>query len=233
MKKLLMSGFLFCCLFVHSQYSAMQVWDFLKTKAQAQQAVEPVKKTVQAVVKKQTVNTAIDVGTAMTHRHGGMKSDFHAALDQLKASKDFSEIMIQRIVELLDAELMLVHCLLNGHMGEMVDDALVARNDMLSRSTPSMMYMYDKILNLVTYNEQVNGELYRNRTRNNRVHAHSLNWRDKREFLMTMYEKLEHYSGMMRAMQCDISIGDAAPIKKRFGHHARHDRSVSFSPLIR
>src|SRR5437899_1538630 len=115
----------------------------------------------------------------------------------------------------------------------MVDDSLSMRNDLLRRSSPAIVCMYTNIMDLVTYDSETNSKLYTEYAKKGRVSSRALGWYDKMDFLNGMYDKLEHYSHLLTALQSDQGNAAKRYTKKRFGRHEDRDRSVSFSPIIR
>jgi hypothetical protein len=140
---------------------------------------------------------------------------------------------LQRVIDILEEDLMLVHCLLSGHTGMMVQDALESRDTLLQKSPPSIVCMYNNIMDLVTYDEQVNSALYRNYMEHNcKLCPRALCWYDRRDFLFDMYDKLEHYTGLLHMMQSDVVMGTSR--EKRNAYQRRKpNRAISFSPIIR
>ena len=167
---------------------------------------------------------------AMVHEHSSMKQHLGTALDQLRANSDFGEVMLQKIMNLLNAEITIVNHLLCGEHGALLQNALVIRNQMLISSAPSVAYMYDKILDLSTYDQEANRKLFQS-GRCGCGLAYALSSRDKKCFLSGMREKLVHYHGMMRQMQCNLAIGSATvehmlPVDSK-------GNCISFCPVIR
>ena len=167
---------------------------------------------------------------AMMHEHSSMKQSLNTAFDRLKQNTDFGEVMLQKIMNLLDAEITLVNYLLCGQHGIVLQNTMMMRNQMLKNSTPSVAYMYDKIIDLATYDQESNSKLYQS-GRCGCGLAYALCWRDKQCFLTGMRDKLVHYHSMMRAMQCEMAIGTATaehtmPVDSK-------GNCISFCPVIR
>jgi len=173
---------------------------------------------------------ATELDVAMRNHHGDMKAQFQASLEKFKQSYDFGEVLLQQVVNLLDLEMMIVHCLIRGHTGAMVEDAIIARNQTLNHSVPSVAFMYDKILDLVAYDTATNKKLYAYHSKHEKHLTHALNWSEKKEFLRNMHSKLEHYNGLMRAMQCDFAIGSSTA--QRNVRVDRYDTALSFCPVV-
>lgn len=165
---------------------------------------------------------------AMNASHVAMKSELSATFETLSNSADYGEQMLQHIMNLVDAELVIVNHLMYGRTGAMLEDAMLARNHMLAQSMPSVAYMYDKILDLATADADVNPKLYES-GRNGKSLAYALNWSDKKDFLRGVRSKLTHYQKMLRAMQCDFAIDSA---EARIQVPINSDGSMSFCPVI-
>lgn len=181
--------------------------------------------TVQDMQAKAEIAKAIE---AIGSKHTSMKQDLSSLFSNLKNSPDYGEIMLQKIMDLIDAEIVIVNHLLCSHTGAAVEEAINMRNDMLKHTIPSVAYIYDKVMDLATFDYETNTKLYRCGCCTNAI-ANVLNWQDKTAFLHSMADKLHHYYTMIRQMQCSISIGDsriAVTVASDGGY-------VNFCPVVR
>ena len=149
----------------------------------------------------------IDVGGTVITRHQGLKDEVAKALDTFKTTRDFGEVSIQGVMHLLEAEVCIVDLLLEGHTGYAVERAVLKRNKKLSHSIPSVAYMYDKIVDVATYNDLLNRKIYKHTQRDQKAFKSALNIHDKKIFLREMKDKLVHYYTIMHTMQCELAMG--------------------------
>ena len=181
--------------------------------------------TIQDIQSKIEIANAIE---AMGSRYTTMKQDMGSIFTNLKSSPDFGELMLQKIIDLIEAEIKIVNHLLCSHTGAAVEEAIEERNFQLKHSVPSVAYVYDKMMDLVTYDQETNTRLYRTGCCTKAI-AKVLNWNDRCAFLHVMMDKLNHYRGVVRQMQCSIAIGDS-----RINVPVSSDGAfVNFCPVIR
>jgi hypothetical protein len=172
----------------------------------------------------------IEIYNSMTSRHVMMKEDLKKAFENFENSSDYGEAKLQHVMNLLETDLVIVKHLLCGDTGWVIEEAVMMRNDLLAHSMPSVAFMYDKILDTVMYDETTNRKLYDSGTCGRSL-ATALNWRHKKCFLTSMRDKIDHYLGLMRAMQCNVARdADTAsryvPVDAMGGY-------VSFCPVIK
>ncbi len=138
-----------------------------------------------------------------------MKDELNKAIERFKRSKELSELSIQQLLDLLDIEMTVVDHLKSGKAGSLVADAVELRNKKLKRSIPSIIFVYDKILDLATYNETLNEQWNNIRNDDRQKEVLTLTPRDKKTFLHRMKYMLDYYYSMMRTLQWELSIGPA------------------------
>jgi hypothetical protein len=181
--------------------------------------------TVQDIHAKIEMATAIE---AIGSKHTSMRGDLSSIISNLKKSPEYGEIMLQKIMDLIEAEIVIVNHLLCAHTGASVEDAVNFRNHMLRRSIPSVAYIYDKIMDVATFDDETNTKLYRTGCCTKAI-TKSLNWCEKSAFLHSLSDKLNHYHRMMRDMQCSLSISDSrimVPVNS-------DGAGLNFCPVIR
>ena len=173
----------------------------------------------------------VDVSGVMEYNYQAMKDELVKALDTFRTTRDFGEVSIQGVMNLLQAELCIVDLLLDGHTGYAVEKAVNKRNKKLSRSIPSVAFMYDKIVDIACYNELLNPKIYQQTQKKHKAFKSALNIHDKKFFLREMKDKLNHYVGIMHVMQCELALGvgrgdrDVAIGSK--------DKIMGFCPIIK
>lgn len=131
---------------------------------------------------------------------------FNELLFNFRKSKSYTEIALQNVIDLLNHELKLVRLLLYGHTGAAVDYALDSRNARLEYSSPSVVFIYNQILDLATNDYRTNQVLFETSRKQKRLSA-ALNQRDKNAFLLSMEDKLNQYQTIMRRLQYKIADG--------------------------
>jgi len=138
-------------------------------------------------------------------RYAVMKSDFNNALELFKETYDYGEMALQNIIDLLTVELRVVHNLLIGTTGATQERAVDKRNARLEMSTPSVVYIYNKVIDLVMNSQLLNEEIYRGCACKKQL-VNSLNGYNQRLFLKHVEQKLRQYRKHIYEMQYDISI---------------------------
>jgi len=138
----------------------------------------------------------------------GIQEYFNQALDRFKKTKDYGEISLQSIIDLLGFESKVVQHLLANHTGAAVEYALDRRNSRLECSTPSVMYMYDTILNLATFDTRYKQPMI-NAIQRNKQLARALSQSEQQQFLCIMQDRLNYYRTVLRALQCAIAQGSS------------------------
>jgi hypothetical protein len=80
-----------------------------------------------------------------------LKKNFELALQRFKKSSQCSEVSLEQLLLLLETELQLVEHLQAGETGMAIEDAIDARERLLSRTIPSLVYMYNSLMDFATY----------------------------------------------------------------------------------
>lgn len=163
---------------------------------------KPHKKSVQVVVKSKPKKAAV-INTSIDWEDKDVDistDDFESALNNFKDHKDFGQVALQQVIDLLDAELNLVRQLVAGNTGAAVQEALDERNILLQRTIPLVVAMYDRILTIATYDNKHNETLNRQLNHGKRL-LKSLTAYDQKLFLSTLENKIERYQAIMRDLQ--------------------------------
>ena len=114
-------------------------------------------------------------------------------LVQLKWRADFGETGLQQILNLLNIELLIIKCLIKDDNKSMLQEAVEERNQVMRVSSPSVIRVYDMILDVATQDANVGSDLYHDK-------------RDKKLFLWQVKDKLEQYLAKIKNMQYEISV---------------------------
>lgn len=125
---------------------------------------------------------------------------FRDIFARFKESKDYGEIALQNVVDLLDHELKLVRLLSSGRTGAAIDSALDIRNERMQYSSPSIVFVYNKIMDLVTY-DYLHSRVMLQQVKNNKRLSSALSHSAKKAFLLRMEEKLMQYQKIIRQFQ--------------------------------
>lgn len=131
--------------------------------------------------------------------------DFSMALNRFKQSPDFGQLALQQVIDLLGAELHLVHHLASGRTGASVQTALDERNRLLQRTIPLAATMYDTIITAATCDNSYNATIG-NRTRQGKKLPKALTIYDKKMFLSSLEQAIEQYQEVMRTMQSNLNM---------------------------
>lgn len=115
---------------------------------------------------------------------------------QLKWRADFGETGLQQILNLLNIELLIIKCLIKDDNKSMLQEAVEERNQVMRVSSPSVIRVYDMILDVATQDANVGSGLYHDK-------------RDKKLFLWQVKDKLEQYAAKIKDMQYEISVARA------------------------
>lgn len=174
---------------------------------------QPVK-IVKKRESKENINTLID----LTHKRvDTVDQEFLEALNTFKNNRDFGQLALQHVIDLLDIELNLVRHLVAGHTGAMVQTALDDRNALLQRTIPVAVTLYDTILTLATYDNKHAATL-RRRTMNGKKLPKALTSYDQKLFLSTIENKIEQYREVIRNMQYSVNQYAAVAQHHDIGH---------------
>ena len=132
---------------------------------------------------------------------------FNQTLARFKKGTGYSEFALQQVIDLLSYEIRLVQLLFNGYTGALVEETLDRRITALKYSTPSVAFMYNTILDLATYDYQINNNLLdKVRKHTNKKLASLFDQRDKKIFLSAMENKLKQYQDILRKMQYSMAV---------------------------
>lgn len=145
----------------------------------------------------------------ITSDEGLLENNFHEdrsfneLLFNFRKSKSYNELALQNVIDLLSYELKLVRLLSHGQTGAAIDYALDARNARLEYSSPSVVFVYNRILDFATNDYRINQALYE--TSGHKRLSYALSQRDKNAFLLSMEGKLNQYQAVMRRLQYKIA----------------------------
>lgn len=158
---------------------------------------------------KAVINTSLDW---MNKTINVSDQDFNTALNSFKRNRDFGQLAVQHVIDLLDVELNLVRHLVAGHTGASVQAALDDRNSLLLRTIPLAVTLYDTILTVATNDNKHNATL-NNRINNGKRLPKALTIYDQKMFLSSIENKIEQYQDVMRNIQHTLAY-QSAPINQ-------------------
>lgn len=226
MKKKLVVVMLLCM----SSSPAWGFWQSIQNWWYGTNANNAQSQEAQHIIKTQQAPVEVSHDALLNENQENQQS-LSQALQQFKANHDFGELLVQKVINLLDSELSLVNLLICGRHGQAVEEAITCRNQQLERTTPSVAYLYDKIMDIVTFNDELCDKLQRKAGKKcARTKARALNLCDRREFLYSMQEQLMRYINVMYALQCDVSIAAARPSDVPIDIH---DNVMAYCPLVK
>lgn len=129
------------------------------------------------------------------------KQELNSMLGQLKQNTYLSELSMQRLLELIDLERDVVHLLIKQRAGYVVQKAVNTRNKALKRNVPSVVAVYDVVLDLATMHAGLERELRNYTRRYTHGLSRALNPEYKQAFLHHMMNTLEQYYHLIGRMQ--------------------------------
>ena len=131
------------------------------------------------------------------------KQELNGMLGQLKQNAYLSEIGMQKLIGLIDLELSMVDLLIKHRTGYIVQKAVNTKNKALKRTIPSIVSVYDVVLDLATMHAELEQELQHYYERYKDRLSHALKSNDKQTFLYHMMNTLEYYYQTIERMQYD------------------------------
>jgi hypothetical protein len=129
--------------------------------------------------------------------------DFYNALDRFKQNRDFGQLALQHVIDLLDDELNLVRHLIAGHTGIVMQGALDKRNNTLHHTIPLAIDLYDTILSVSTYVDKHAERLNRHTMDGKRL-PKALTAYDQKMFLSNLENNIEKYQAIIRDLQHNV-----------------------------
>lgn len=142
--------------------------------------------------------TYIDVFSKSESRDA-LKQELKEAIAAFRSSQYINEISYQRLIDLLQVEIDVVHHLLRGDAGGSLGHVLDIRSQSILHGTPSEMYVYNTVLNLGTYDEKLEHH-------EGEVSAQSKNRIERELFLRRLLDTMVYYRAALRNMLYEISI---------------------------
>ena len=141
------------------------------------------------------------INEQMSAQLAKLKNELEYALRQVRQRADFGELGMQKVLTLLDLELNIVDHLLAGETGYGIEQAMQGRNNVLHHSIPSVVQLYDMVLDLATTHAQLEKRLRTYAARHEKGLWRALDSGDKHAFLLHMADTLEYYYNMIQNMQ--------------------------------
>ncbi len=118
-----------------------------------------------------------------------------------------SEYTIQDIMGLLDFEIQNVELLRDHDYGWNLEDVIVQRNELLARSVPSVVAVYNKMIDMATSDVDLNRRITKNIQRPRVSLGSALSRKDRRLFLDIVLDSLRQYRKRLHGLQVKISTG--------------------------
>lgn len=153
---------------------------------------------------------SIDVFSKKAEGYTQLKHELKEALNAFRTSKYINELSFQRVINMIKLELDLVHHLIRGDNSNSLVHVLDVRNHALAQCTPSELYIYDKILDLGTYDSKLEQMSV--------VTAYSKNRLEKDLFLRKLLDTLSYYHASLRNMLYEVSINAHHGHSRQGGH---------------
>lgn len=134
-----------------------------------------------------------------------MQGGLDRALNKFRSNRDFGEISAGQLLKLLGIEISLVDLLLAAKTGQVIEELVVRRNDLLEQTIPSVVFLYDRILDLATYDAKLYDWKASSKSDKESL-KNALNMQDKRTFLERARVRLLNYQTLIRDLQYKASI---------------------------
>ena len=133
----------------------------------------------------------------------GDREFFEQELEQAmrKTPNGSYNIPIERLLALLDAEMLLVDNLINGVTGYAMQCAIDHRNKQMAKTPVFMVDVYEKIMGVATFDERLYSEYKYQWSRHPKHCTIKLAGYEKREFLRNMHEIISDYYDQFLEMQ--------------------------------
>lgn len=80
-----------------------------------------------------------------------LKKNLELTLQRFKKSSQCNEVSLEQLLLLLEAELQLVEHLQAGETGMAIEDAIDVRERLLSHTIPTLVYVYNALMDFATY----------------------------------------------------------------------------------
>lgn len=119
----------------------------------------------------ENLNSSADV---YNNNYEHMKSEMKSAMGHIEKGDERS---LQDLINLLDLELRMVFNLSDGKSGQVIEELVEERDAVLRRTTPSVAYVYSKIIDTATHDPRL-------------YERDNLRTRERRDFLQNMKESL-------------------------------------------
>jgi len=142
--------------------------------------------------------------TAEHDEYAHLKREVEKELKRFKSGGSYSELNVQVVLGLLDAEIELVDHLLAGSRGTEIERALSVCGNQIKKAPPSVLLLYDKFLDLTTFSQDL---FVRNKgaLESQEPLVLSLNSIEKCAYLKRMRATLNFYAASLRSMQYNRS----------------------------
>jgi hypothetical protein len=127
------------------------------------------------------------------------------AVESFKSSREFNEVAVQQLLSLLHAEKVLVDHLLNGEFGYKIEKDIIARNNMLTQTVPSVVTLYNGILDLATQDEKLDTSKNNKYLEAGKLHKLYLSRKKRLDFLHHMHETLTYYCDHFHSLQWELA----------------------------
>lgn len=131
--------------------------------------------------------------------------DIDTILHRFKQNRDFGQLALQQVLDLLDLEQSVVRHLVAGRTGAHLQDALEKRNALLHRTIPLAVNMYDAILTAATQNNTYNVMLSK-RTGQGKKLLKALTTYDQKMFMLKLEKNIENYQHIIKKLQQDLNV---------------------------
>ncbi len=122
----------------------------------------------------------------------GQERTLNREFGRLRSYTEEGEFRLQRVLSLLDTEIDLVQLLLAGEHGYLLERTADIRDTMLDNSAPSVVWMYDRVMNVATTQAQLLPKIRGYAADGGSLHR-ALPYHERRMFLGHMAHVLKYY----------------------------------------
>lgn len=134
-----------------------------------------------------------------------VKNELDDKLKDFTENPHINEFYVQHILDLLYSEMTIVDHLLLGHSGYRVECALNDRNKRLSSTIPSVVSLFDSIVNAALFEPRVLTQHNRDMSYQCRFTSMKISCNYKWNFLHKAYETLDDYYVALRDFQFELA----------------------------
>jgi len=148
---------------------------------------------------------ALPTTPASVAEYQSMQRGLDRALNKFRLNRDFGEISAGQLLTLLGVEISLIDLLLAAKTGQVIEELVVRRDELLGQSIPSIVFLYNRILDLATYDAKLYAWKATDKSEKELL-KNALNLQDRKAFLERARIRLLNYQNLIRDIQYQASI---------------------------